>query len=102
MREIRTSGLMSGEGETGRQCSATAPFRDPTRRRLTASAHGAASRMHVGADRHATPECKKELLGFRTGMWESARSWKELLVDLTARGLSIASEIAVGDRALGF
>ena len=38
----------------------------------------------------ATPEGKKELLGFKTGMRESAQSWKELLVDLKARGLSIA------------
>jgi putative transposase len=50
----------------------------------------------------ATPEGKKEMLGFQTGMRESAQSWKELLVDLRARGLSIAPEIAVGDGALGF
>ena len=50
----------------------------------------------------ATPEGKKELLGFQTGMRESAQSWKELLVDLKARGLSIAPEVAVGDGALGF
>jgi putative transposase len=50
----------------------------------------------------ATPEGKKELLGFQTGMRESTQSWKELLVDLQARGLSIAPEIAVGDGALGF
>ena len=50
----------------------------------------------------ATPEGKKELIGFKTGMRESAQSWKELLVDLKARGLSIAPEIAVGDGALGF
>jgi hypothetical protein len=30
----------------------------------------------------ATPEGKKELIGFQTGMRESAQSWKELLVDL--------------------
>jgi hypothetical protein len=34
----------------------------------------------------ATPEAKKELVGFLTGMRESAQSWKELLVDLKARG----------------
>ncbi len=34
----------------------------------------------------ATPEGKKELIGFQTGMRESAQSWKELLVDLKARG----------------
>jgi transposase-like protein len=50
----------------------------------------------------ATPEGKKELIGFKTGMRESAQSWKELLVDLKARDLSIAPEIAVGDGALGF
>jgi transposase-like protein len=50
----------------------------------------------------ATPEGKKELLGFQAGLRESAQSWKELLVDLKARGLSIAPEIAVGDGALGF
>ena len=50
----------------------------------------------------ATPEGKKELLGFQTGMRESTQSWKELLVDLKERGLSIAPEIAVGDGALGF
>ena len=35
----------------------------------------------------ATPEGKKELIGFQTGMRESAQSWRELLVDLKARGL---------------
>ena len=50
----------------------------------------------------ATPEGKKELIGFQTGMRESVQSWKELLVDLKARGLSIAPEVAVGDGALGF
>ena len=37
----------------------------------------------------ATPEGKKELIGFQTGMRESAQSWKELLVDLKARGLAV-------------
>ena len=50
----------------------------------------------------ATPEGKKELIGFQTGMRESTQSWKELLVDLKARGLLIAPEVAVGDGALGF
>jgi hypothetical protein len=38
----------------------------------------------------ATPEGKKKLLGFQVGMRESAQSWRELLVDLKARGLIIA------------
>lgn len=50
----------------------------------------------------ATPEGKKELVGFHVGMRESAQSWRELLVDLKARGLAVAPEIAVGDGALGF
>jgi len=50
----------------------------------------------------ATPEGKKELLGFQVGMRESAQSWRELLVDLKARGLVIAPELATGDGALGF
>jgi transposase-like protein len=50
----------------------------------------------------ATPEGKKELVGFQTGVRESAQSWKELLVDLKARGLAHAPELAVGDGALGF
>ena len=47
----------------------------------------------------ATPEGKKELVGFQVGVRESAQSWRELLVDLKARGLSVAPEIAVGDGA---
>ena len=50
----------------------------------------------------ATPEGRKELVGFRVGVRESTQSWRELLVDLKARGLSVAPEIAVGDGALGF
>jgi len=50
----------------------------------------------------ATPEGKKELLGFQVGMRESTQSWRELLVDLKARGLVIAPELATGDGALGF
>ncbi len=50
----------------------------------------------------ATPEGKKDLIGFQVGVRESAQSWRELLVDLKARGLVVAPEIAVGDGALGF
>jgi len=50
----------------------------------------------------ATPEGKKELVGFQTGVRESAQSWRELLVDVKRRGLKIAPDIAVGDGALGF
>ena len=50
----------------------------------------------------ATPEGKKELVGFQVGVRESAQSWRELLVDLKARGLAVPPELAVGDGALGF
>ena len=35
-------------------------------------------------------------------MRESAQSWRELLVDLKARGLTVAPELDTGDGALGF
>jgi len=50
----------------------------------------------------ATPEGKKELLGFQVGVRESAQNWRELLVDLKARCLVAAPELATGDGALGF
>lgn len=50
----------------------------------------------------ATPEGKKELVGFLDGYRESAQSWRELLLDLKARGLSIPPKLAIGDGALGF
>jgi transposase-like protein len=50
----------------------------------------------------ATPEGKKELVGFQVGLRESAQSWRELLVDIKARGLAVPPEIAVGDGAMGF
>lgn len=50
----------------------------------------------------ATPEGKKELVGFQVGMRESAQSWRELLIDIRTRGLAKVPEIAVGDGAMGF
>jgi transposase-like protein len=50
----------------------------------------------------ATPEGRKELIGFQTGFRESTQSWTELLTDLKSRGLSVAPELAIGDGALGF
>lgn len=46
----------------------------------------------------ATPEGRKELVGVR----ESAQSWRELLVDIKARGLFVPPEVAVGDGVMGF
>jgi transposase-like protein len=49
----------------------------------------------------ATPEGKKELVGFSDGYRESAQSWRELLLDLKARGLQNPPKLAVGDGAMG-
>ena len=49
----------------------------------------------------ATPEGGKELVGFQVGVRESAQSWRELLIDIKRRGLTIAPELAVGDGCLG-
>jgi putative transposase len=50
----------------------------------------------------ATPEGKKELVGLIDGVRESTQSWKELLLDLKRRGLSMGPKLAVADGALGF
>lgn len=50
----------------------------------------------------ATPEGKKELVGFQTGARESTQSWRELLIDIKRRGLEVAPDLAIGDGALGF
>ena len=50
----------------------------------------------------ATPEGRKELVGFQAGFRESTQSWRELLADLKARGLVAPPELATGDGALGF
>ena len=50
----------------------------------------------------ATPEGKKELIGFTDGARESAQDWRELLLDLKRRGLSISPKLAVADGGLGF
>ena len=48
----------------------------------------------------ATPEGRKELLGFTDGARESAQDWRELLLGLQNRGLTIAPELAVAKPAL--
>lgn len=42
----------------------------------------------------ATPEGKKELLGFQVGPHESAQSWREMLVDIKAHGRSVPPRLA--------
>src|SRR5712672_1829514 len=48
----------------------------------------------------ATPEGKKELVGFTDGLRESSQSWRDLLLDLKRRGLTTAPQIAVAKPAL--
>ena len=50
----------------------------------------------------ATAEGKKELIAVADGYRESEQSWKALLLDVKARGLAIAPQLAIGDGALGF
>lgn len=50
----------------------------------------------------ATVDGKKELVAMLDGYRESAESWKELLLDLKQRGLTIDPRVATGDGALGF
>jgi len=50
----------------------------------------------------ATSDGKKELIAIQDGHRESEQSWKELLLDVQARGLTIAPQLAIGDGALGF
>ena len=50
----------------------------------------------------ATAEGKKELIAVADGYRESEQSWKELLLDCQARGLTIEPSLAIGDGALGF
>lgn len=50
----------------------------------------------------ATAEGKKELVAITDGYRESEQSWRELLLDLKARGLTIDPKLAIGDGALGF
>jgi len=50
----------------------------------------------------ATREGKKELIAVSDGYRESKASWREMLLDLKARGLKLAGKLATGDGALGF
>ena len=47
----------------------------------------------------ATPEGRKELVGFTDGIRESSQSWRDLLLDLKRRGLTTAPQIAVAEPA---
>ncbi|MET4117921.1 transposase-like protein [Bradyrhizobium sp. JR1.5] len=50
----------------------------------------------------ATPEGRKELVGFTDGARESPHDWRDLLLDLKRRGLDVAPQVVIADGALGF
>jgi putative transposase len=50
----------------------------------------------------ATADGKKELIAIADGYREGEQSWKELLLDVRARGLEAEPHLAIGDGALGF
>lgn len=50
----------------------------------------------------ALPSGEKEVIAIQDGDRESAISWKELLLSLKRRGLSVSPSLAIGDGALGF
>jgi putative transposase len=50
----------------------------------------------------ATADGAKELIAIQDGEREAEQSWEELLLDVKARGLTTAPELAIGDGALGF
>jgi transposase-like protein len=50
----------------------------------------------------ATPEGRKELVGFTDGARESAHDWRDLLLDLKRRGLDVSPRLVMADGALGF
>ncbi len=50
----------------------------------------------------ATPEGRKELVGFTDGARESAHDWRDLLLDLKRRGLEVSPRLTIADGALGF
>jgi putative transposase len=50
----------------------------------------------------ATADGHKELIAVMDGYRESEQSWRELLIDLQQRGLTLAPQLATGDGALGF
>ena len=50
----------------------------------------------------ATADGRKELIAVADGYRESEQSWKELLLDVKARGLEVEPALAIGDGALGF
>jgi transposase-like protein len=72
-------------------------------------ADGVHFNIRLGEDRQcilvlmgATADGRKELIAISDGFRESEQSWRELLLDVKARGVTIDPKLAIGDGALGF
>ena len=52
----------------------------------------------IGADEYG----QKDILAISDGFRENADSWKDLLKDLKARGMTVPPQLAIGDGAIGF
>ena len=52
----------------------------------------------IGADEYG----QKDVLAISDGFRENADSWKDLLKDLKARGMTVPPQLAIGDGAIGF
>lgn len=63
---------------------------------------GEDDRMCILVVMGATVDGDKELIAVEAGYRESTMSWKQLLLNLRDRGLTIDPELAIGDGALGF
>jgi putative transposase len=49
----------------------------------------------------ATPEGRKELVGFTDGACERAQDWRDLLLDLKWRGFEASPRLVIAEGALG-
>ena len=67
------------------------------RRDLSARRH-----VYIWADGVHLQVRRQDAAAYMLGARERERSWRKLLLDLKARGLAAAPEIAVGDGAMGF
>jgi transposase-like protein len=79
------------------------------KRYIYVGADGVHFNIRLEADRRcilvlmgATPDGRKEMIAVADGYRESEQSWKELLIDVKARGLESEPSLAIGDGALGF
>jgi putative transposase len=69
---------------------------------IYAGLRGEADRLCVLVVIGVNERGQKRFLAIEDGVRESKHSWRDLLLQLKERGLSVAPMLAVGDGALGF